>query len=188
MSSEAAAIAFFNHLMSMPFFRDVVGADSGSGPSDRLFIINPVTRSMIVVAGADFEYFDEKKGEPPASKAEIEGLKTIDVKSCQDVESLGGECVICMEEYKVGDVAKEMPCQHKFHGECVDKWLKIHGTCPVCRLKVGSGDDVDEKSDDVDGNSDDVESERVVRREIWLDFISPRRSNDDDGEGSDEEY
>ncbi|OIT07421.1 PREDICTED: RING-H2 finger protein ATL20-like [Nicotiana attenuata] len=46
-------------------------------------------------------------------------------------------CPICLAEYLAGEIAKCMPeCQHCFHLECVDKWLKINTTCPVCRKSL----------------------------------------------------
>jgi len=47
-----------------------------------------------------------------------------------------GECVICLEEWRKGDMETELPCKHKYHLECVKKWLKIHATCPQCRYKM----------------------------------------------------
>jgi len=38
---------------------------------------------------------------------------------------------------------KEMPCKHRFHGNCIEKWLGIHGSCFVCRYQIH----VDEKDD-----------------------------------------
>ncbi|KAM3378538.1 RING-H2 finger protein ATL20-like [Capsicum galapagoense] len=43
-------------------------------------------------------------------------------------------CSICLAEYMAGEIARCMPgCQHCFHIDCVDKWLKMNTTCPVCR-------------------------------------------------------
>ncbi|KAK6242787.1 zinc finger protein [Theobroma cacao] len=45
-------------------------------------------------------------------------------------------CVICLEELKVGSDASRMPCSHIFHGDCIEKWLKQSHYCPVCRFEM----------------------------------------------------
>ncbi|CAH8380757.1 unnamed protein product [Eruca vesicaria subsp. sativa] len=43
-------------------------------------------------------------------------------------------CPICLSEYACKDTVRCIPeCEHCFHIECIDAWLKIHGTCPLCR-------------------------------------------------------
>ncbi|XP_019229832.1 PREDICTED: putative RING-H2 finger protein ATL21A [Nicotiana attenuata] len=43
-------------------------------------------------------------------------------------------CPICLAEYNPKETVKSIPeCEHCFHAECIDEWLKINGTCPVCR-------------------------------------------------------
>ncbi|KAH9297821.1 hypothetical protein KI387_029503 [Taxus chinensis] len=29
-----------------------------------------------------------------------------------------------------------LPCNHRFHSECLTPWIKSHGQCPVCRLDL----------------------------------------------------
>jgi hypothetical protein len=40
----------------------------------------------------------------------------------QDDDSLKS-CMICVEEYVVGDKTRTMPCFHFFHKHCIDMWL-----------------------------------------------------------------
>ena len=43
-------------------------------------------------------------------------------------------CPICLSEYQPKETLKTIPeCQHCFHGECIDQWLSLNSTCPICR-------------------------------------------------------
>lgn len=42
-------------------------------------------------------------------------------------------CTICLEELAPGDVLKRLPCQHDFHSDCLDTWLKTKACCPICQ-------------------------------------------------------
>lgn len=48
----------------------------------------------------------------------------------------GGDttCSICLCEYMEEEMLRMMPeCKHYFHIHCLDAWLKLNGSCPVCR-------------------------------------------------------
>jgi hypothetical protein len=77
---------------------------------------------------------------PPASKAAIAALKEV---KAGEVEGGGplGDCAICLDG--VEDAGKEMPCGHRFHGECLERWLGVHGNCPTCRHKLPPAKDED---------------------------------------------
>ncbi|CAN4124496.1 unnamed protein product [Withania somnifera] len=132
---------------------------------DRIILINPFTQSMVVIETSSssslvslLSGLVDKKGQPPASKASIEGLPSVEI--CEDDEK--EECVVCLDELGVGGgVVKEMPCKHRFHGECVEKWLKIHGSCPICRYKMP------EEDGELSNKSENGRS----RREIWMRFL-----------------
>ncbi|XP_024987611.1 putative RING-H2 finger protein ATL21A [Cynara cardunculus var. scolymus] len=45
-----------------------------------------------------------------------------------------GVCPICLSEYHVKETVRCIPeCRHCFHSECIDEWLKMNGSCPICR-------------------------------------------------------
>ncbi|KAK1376808.1 RING-H2 finger protein ATL68 [Heracleum sosnowskyi] len=48
----------------------------------------------------------------------------------------GGDsvCAICLSEYKDAEMLRMLPdCRHFFHLTCVDEWLRLNASCPVCR-------------------------------------------------------
>ncbi|KAG1365488.1 putative RING-H2 finger protein ATL69 [Cocos nucifera] len=45
-----------------------------------------------------------------------------------------GPCPICLAEYEGGEALRRVPeCGHCFHAACVDEWLRVSATCPLCR-------------------------------------------------------
>ncbi|XP_059286116.1 E3 ubiquitin-protein ligase At4g11680-like [Lycium ferocissimum] len=46
------------------------------------------------------------------------------------------ECSICLSTYDDGDELRELPCGHLFHCTCIDKWLYMSATCPLCKRSI----------------------------------------------------
>ncbi|XP_011034693.1 PREDICTED: putative RING-H2 finger protein ATL69 [Populus euphratica] len=45
-----------------------------------------------------------------------------------------GPCSICLSDYQTKDTIRCIPdCHHCFHADCIDGWLKMSATCPLCR-------------------------------------------------------
>lgn len=43
-------------------------------------------------------------------------------------------CAICLSEFQPMETLKTIPdCDHCFHADCIDEWLRLNGTCPMCR-------------------------------------------------------
>ncbi|GLT78269.1 hypothetical protein SLA2020_498090 [Shorea laevis] len=54
------------------------------------------------------------------------------------------ECCICLSAYDDGVELRELPCGHYFHCACVDKWLYINATCPLCKYNILKGSSQEE--------------------------------------------
>ncbi|KAL2526059.1 RING-H2 finger protein ATL70 [Abeliophyllum distichum] len=49
-------------------------------------------------------------------------------------DSTASACSICLADYKDTDLLRLLPdCGHLFHLKCIDPWLKVNPTCPICR-------------------------------------------------------
>ena len=71
-------------------------------------------------------------------------------------ERLHESCPVCLNDMDVGEQVRNLPCQHKFHKECVDEWLRVNASCPTCRTSIiGNGDTflIDEGSNSNNGNN-----------------------------------
>lgn len=45
-----------------------------------------------------------------------------------------GTCPICLSDYQPKEALRTIPeCNHYFHAKCVDEWLTMNATCPLCR-------------------------------------------------------
>ncbi|XP_020866877.1 RING-H2 finger protein ATL20 isoform X1 [Arabidopsis lyrata subsp. lyrata] len=65
----------------------------------------------------------------------IESYKKVELGESRRLPGTNGIiCPICLSEYASKETVRCMPeCEHCFHVECIDAWLKIHNSCPVCR-------------------------------------------------------
>lgn len=46
------------------------------------------------------------------------------------------KCTVCLEDLKEGECLKSLPCVHFYHKDCIDSWLMVGHTCPVCKFLV----------------------------------------------------
>lgn len=51
-------------------------------------------------------------------------------------EVKGENCAICLSEFEIGCQIKTLPCAHKYHVDCIDKWLETQNKCPICKHHV----------------------------------------------------
>lgn len=52
--------------------------------------------------------------------------------SAASVHEEGLGCSICTEDFALGEDVRVLPCDHKYHPQCVDPWLvNVSGTCPL---------------------------------------------------------
>ncbi|GJN38562.1 hypothetical protein PR202_gb27617 [Eleusine coracana subsp. coracana] len=53
----------------------------------------------------------------------------------------GGEetCSVCLGAFQAGETVRLLPvCLHLYHVDCIDPWLNVHSTCPICRSGIDS--------------------------------------------------
>ncbi|CAL9145521.1 probable E3 ubiquitin-protein ligase RHC1A [Musa acuminata AAA Group] len=92
--------------------------------------------------GSGFEDFIEQlsrnnhHGPPPASQSAIDAMPIVKINQ----RHLRGDshCPVCKDKFELGSEAREMPCKHLYHSDCIIPWLVRHNSCPVCRHRLPS--------------------------------------------------
>ncbi|XP_016440809.2 E3 ubiquitin-protein ligase RDUF1-like [Nicotiana tabacum] len=71
---------------------------------------------------------------PPASKSAIESMPILEIASHH--VNTEEHCAVCKEAFVLGSEAREMPCKHIYHTDCILPWLSLRNSCPVCRHEL----------------------------------------------------
>lgn len=78
-------------------------------------------------------------GPPGLDPSIIKSFPTFTYSSVKEYrrEKYGLECAICLCEFNDEDILRLLTtCCHVFHQECIDLWLELHKSCPVCRRSL----------------------------------------------------
>jgi len=83
------------------------------------------------------------QGPPPAPRSAIDSMPSVKIN--RGLLDDDPHCPVCTDEFEAGSEAREMPCKHLYHANCIIPWLLQHNSCPVCRHPLpppqqGSGD------------------------------------------------
>jgi hypothetical protein len=57
-------------------------------------------------------------------------------------------CPICQDELKNESTIRTLPCSHKFHKDCIQKWIEMRNLCPLCKKIADTSQPVRELDDD----------------------------------------
>jgi len=71
-----------------------------------------------------------------ATKKEIEKIHL--VRYHRESSEEESTCPICLCEYEEGNWIRVLPCTstHRFHATCVDRWLVLNKSCPLCKVEI----------------------------------------------------
>ncbi|CAN6696004.1 unnamed protein product [Malus baccata var. baccata] len=94
---------------------------------------------------------------PPASKSAVESMPVIQIAETH--VGSDSHCAVCKEAFELGSEAREMPCKHIYHPDCILPWLSMRNSCPVCRHEL--------PADQNNRNSDPGLEEGTMGLTIW---------------------
>jgi len=91
-------------------------------------------RSEDSPSGSEWEELEQGFAVPGANSNQV--ASTTATISFHEVEAGREQCNICCENYARGEELRVLPCMHRFHATCVDRWLAQSRTCPICKHDI----------------------------------------------------
>ncbi|CAJ1958327.1 unnamed protein product [Sphenostylis stenocarpa] len=70
-------------------------------------------------------------------------------------------CAVCKDQIALDAEAKQLPCKHLYHAECITPWLELHASCPLCRLRLE--EEAEEEEEEGDGVVTEIRRELIAR-------------------------
>ena len=77
---------------------------------------------------------NDRRAPPPASRSSIDAMPTI--KITRGHLHSDSHCPVCKDKFELGSEARQMPCNHIYHSDCIIPWLVQHNSCPLCRQEL----------------------------------------------------
>ncbi|XP_069887015.1 E3 ubiquitin-protein ligase ZSWIM2 [Dipodomys merriami] len=76
--------------------------------------------------------FQEKKSQVYTPKDVVKSLPLQLVTKKSKLLAPGYQCRLCLKSFHLGQQTRLLPCTHKFHRKCIDKWLLYKcNACPI---------------------------------------------------------
>eukprot|EP00828_Plagiopyla_frontata_P010119 TRINITY_DN15303_c0_g1_i1.p4 TRINITY_DN15303_c0_g1~~TRINITY_DN15303_c0_g1_i1.p4 ORF type:complete len:108 (+),score=17.60 TRINITY_DN15303_c0_g1_i1:498-821(+) len=65
------------------------------------------------------------------TEEEIDKIPTVEYSPNEQFDQ--DICAVCQCQWEQGDLLKTLHCNHNYHAQCIDEWLKKNKNCPVCK-------------------------------------------------------
>ncbi|KAJ0735624.1 putative transcription factor C2H2 family [Helianthus annuus] len=72
-------------------------------------------------------------GTSDSGLSEVEISEHLQVYAAQGKMSEVDVCSICLGEYEKKEKMGRLECGHRYHAECIKRWLLSKNVCPMCR-------------------------------------------------------
>jgi E3 ubiquitin-protein ligase RNF115/126 len=124
---------------------------------------------------------NDRPGPPRAASSAIDSLPTVRITGAHLAD--GSQCPVCKGDFELGEAARQLPCKHVYHSDCIVPWLRLHNTCPVCRYQLPGG--APNTSGGGNSNREPFREQPTMVRWGPFSWLWPPRGLDDD---SDDEW
>lgn len=123
-ATEADVIVNFGHVTGQLRFNEILGPEHVGGTS----------WMQRVPDRASYGAFSSTRGSWRIRLAQV-AANALPTK-CVERDS-EEPCAICQQSLLEGEEERWLPCFHRFHADCIDRWLQVRATCPLDNMELG---------------------------------------------------
>ncbi|KAJ3158734.1 hypothetical protein HDU86_002699 [Geranomyces michiganensis] len=135
-AAEAAEYSMESFLAIASLFGSIRDRPALADNDSQMALLDNLVSQLLEEANAQ-----GKGASPPASKAFIASLALTAGEG-----NANATCAVCVEAFTSDDgESTKLPCEHRFHMNCITPWLSLHNTCPICRQEYPTDDPEYEK-------------------------------------------
>ncbi|KAG0290747.1 hypothetical protein BGZ98_003301 [Dissophora globulifera] len=147
VEKDATAVMMPSIVVSEPMHREP--SNSAQNRDSVMIVVEPAvdtigvspTHSALPTIHIAQASDDERPGHalelgPLEQLDEPEQLKQLSPEERKLAGRISTSCSICLCDYEDLEELRHLPCDHYFHKECVDEWLKLKRTCPLCTYDI----------------------------------------------------
>ena len=98
-------------------------------------------------------------------RTDTTNIKTDCIKFSDISDNTITRCMICLLDFKNDDKVQYLPCQHIFHHECINEWVKYKNECPTCRNQIETEEEEREEEEREEEEREEEEREEEERQE-----------------------
>lgn len=115
---------------------------SASSSEEQMYASQPPQvnfEDQLYMSAEQLNNFEQELFASDSEKQEDAAQKPVapEVNLAQEAEEKHLSCCICIENMKASEAVTKLPCDHLFHSDCIEPWVALRNTCPICRVPVG---------------------------------------------------
>ncbi|CAA6664703.1 unnamed protein product [Spirodela intermedia] len=144
---------------------DQRGPESFPAAEDYHDIFDRLIGRIVSSASDDHDTVGGGGGPRPASKSFVETIPAVQITEAFLAAESFLLCAVCKDEFVLQTEARQLPCNHIYHSDCILPWLSRHNSCPVCRFSLPT-EEQERRRPSVRVNQLDEDEEAEAERDV----------------------
>ncbi|CAG9329097.1 unnamed protein product [Blepharisma stoltei] len=133
----------------------LIGSSSGDSSKEIIFISLITVCSAVVLGWISFAiYKTRKRFQVISYRSENYLNRALEIKDIEnhfpekqirqiDIDKGSISCPICLDNFNLDDIVRELLCDHIYHKKCIDEWFATKTYCCLCKREYKNAENLD---------------------------------------------